>query len=336
MAEMPSGSKHPTEVQLVLATFYEDIATMLMNGAIRHLEKAKIRYELIKVPGALEIPQAIRLSSQFHDSLGYVALGCVIRGETSHYDIVATESARGLMQIGLDCIPVGNGILTVDSRDQATLRADPDRGNKGGHAAEACLSLLRLRQSLGDSQKAERKKHVAATPVAESFTAIRREQRTAARLAAVQALYQIETAGGNVEAVLEEYRTHHLRIDTDPDGVNNSATMVDADADLFTRLVTETIRHGSEVDTAIRARLTDDWPLERIDSVLRAVFRAAAGELLSDSEIPVKVVLSEYTGLVATFSDDERMIGFANGMLQGLARDLRPARRSSSTKDPGQ
>lgn len=136
----------------MVAPYYASITDLLIQGARRRLMQAGVkRLGTLKVPGALEIPQAVRIrhghlnpgeSGPWH---GYVALGCVIRGETSHYDIVAGESARGLMRVGLQChLPIGNGILTVDSFDQAEIRADPERGDKGGHAAEACLSLMRI------------------------------------------------------------------------------------------------------------------------------------------------------------------------------------------------
>ncbi len=158
-----------------------------------------------------------------------------------------------------------------------------------------------------------------------------RAQRSAARLAAVQALYQLETASGDVETIVEEFRRHRLDIDTDPDGEGNKAAVVKADSTLFASIVTETVRHGGDIDSAVRSRLAGDWSLERIDPVLRAVFRAAASELLTADDVPIAVVLSEYTGLVGTYTDEERTIGFANGVLQGLARDLRPAQPAEDT-----
>jgi 6,7-dimethyl-8-ribityllumazine synthase len=138
-------------VLIVESGYYEDIADMLLEGARRALDAAGAAYDVVTVPGALEIPQAIAItldgaSGAYH---GVVALGCVIRGETSHYDIVAGESARALMDIGVGRrIPVGNGILTVDTAAQAKARAALDQGDKGGTAAKAVLSLLRLKRSL--------------------------------------------------------------------------------------------------------------------------------------------------------------------------------------------
>jgi 6,7-dimethyl-8-ribityllumazine synthase len=141
-------------VLVVESGYYEDIADMLLAGARRALDAAGVDHDVVTVPGALEIPPAIAivlnsvLGAETYD--GVVALGCVIRGETSHYDIVAGESARALMDIGVTQeIPVGNGILTVDTAAQAQVRAALDGGDKGGAAAHAVLSLLRLQRSLG-------------------------------------------------------------------------------------------------------------------------------------------------------------------------------------------
>src|ERR1700719_1175058 len=145
-------------ILIVESGYYEDIADTLRAGATRALEAAHATFDVVTVPGALEIPQAIALvldaarGAKAFD--GVVALGCVIRGETSHYDIVAGESARALMEIGVGRkIPVGNGILTVDTAAQAKIRAALDKGDKGGTAAKAALSLVRLKHGLATSRK---------------------------------------------------------------------------------------------------------------------------------------------------------------------------------------
>jgi 6,7-dimethyl-8-ribityllumazine synthase len=140
-------------ILIVESGYYEDIANMLLDGAQRALDAEGVLYDVVTVPGALEIPQAIAIAldsaagvEAYH---GVVALGCVIRGETSHYDIVAGESARALMDIGAGrAIPVGNGILTVDTAAQAKARAALDKGDKGGTAAKAALALVRLKRAL--------------------------------------------------------------------------------------------------------------------------------------------------------------------------------------------
>jgi 6,7-dimethyl-8-ribityllumazine synthase len=143
-------------ILIVESRYYEEIAAMLLEGATRALGAAQAAYEVITVPGALEIPQAIALAldAERETYAGVVALGCVVRGETSHYDIVSGESARALMDIGIARgIPVGNGILTVDTIDQARKRAAPDKGDKGGTAAAAALSLVRLKRRLKTPRK---------------------------------------------------------------------------------------------------------------------------------------------------------------------------------------
>lgn len=112
------------------------------------LEQSGATWELVEVPGALEIPPAIGIAMRQSDFDGYVALGCVIRGETTHYETVCNDSSRGLMQLGLGGACLGNGILTVENRDQAVVRADPDGQNKGGGAATAALHLIALSRSL--------------------------------------------------------------------------------------------------------------------------------------------------------------------------------------------
>ncbi|MDF1790645.1 MAG: 6,7-dimethyl-8-ribityllumazine synthase [Thalassobaculaceae bacterium] len=139
-------------VLIVEARFYEDIADELVRGAIQHLEAAGVEYDRITVPGAFEVPAAI--SFAYQGSLkggvaydGYIALGCVIRGETTHYDYVCGESARGLQDLAIrDNLAIGYGILTVENDKQAWARAGVESGkNKGKDAAEACLAMVSLR-----------------------------------------------------------------------------------------------------------------------------------------------------------------------------------------------
>ena len=141
-------------ILVVEARYYQDIADMLLRGAKRVLRDAGAEFDLVTVPGALEIPAAIMIAldaaaAQERPYDGAVALGCVIRGETSHYDIVAGESARGLMDISLSLgIAVGNGILTVDTDAQARARARTTGQDKGGGAARAALALVRFKRKL--------------------------------------------------------------------------------------------------------------------------------------------------------------------------------------------
>lgn len=143
--DRPSGDQ--PHFLLVEARFYDDIADLLLDGAGRALDAAGASFDKITVPGALEIPAAIRLAVTAGRYDAFVALGCVIQGETRHYDIVAGESARGLTELALHHgALIGNGILTTENRDQALVRADPARKNKGGDAARAALDLLQIKR----------------------------------------------------------------------------------------------------------------------------------------------------------------------------------------------
>ena len=145
-------SKH---VLIIEAPFYLDITNDLVNGVTQVLDKAKVTYERISVPGAYEIPGVVRFAEKANADRfdGYIAVGCVIRGETSHYDYVAGECCRGLMDLSLEAIAIGNGVLTVENQDQARVRSDVTQKNKGGDAAEACLAMMRARDVLNSGEK---------------------------------------------------------------------------------------------------------------------------------------------------------------------------------------
>ena len=131
---------------IVEARFYAHLNDMLIAGVRAALENAGHLVEVLTVPGALELPGAIALAAESGRYDGFVAIGVVIRGETYHFEIVAGESARGLMALTMDGIAVGNGILTTEDEAQAIYRADPAQGNKGAGAAEAAMALLALRE----------------------------------------------------------------------------------------------------------------------------------------------------------------------------------------------
>jgi len=143
-------------VLLVCADFYPNVTELLVRGAVSALTKAQVTYEKVIVPGALEIPAAIAFSMKALDfdpikkrNDGYIALGCVIKGETMHDEIVAKESARALQDLAIrKSLAIGNGILTCNTMVQALERADPNKLNKGGAAAIACLQLLDIKQKL--------------------------------------------------------------------------------------------------------------------------------------------------------------------------------------------
>ena len=156
MAKKTSGAKKRSQprVLIVEARFYEHIADALLAGATRVLDEAGAQYESIAVPGALEVPAAIAMALDAAQRKkapydGVVALGCVIQGETYHFELVANESARGLMDLSMARqIPLGNGILTVDNEAQALARSSGPGRNKGASAARAALAMIALKQSL--------------------------------------------------------------------------------------------------------------------------------------------------------------------------------------------
>lgn len=134
----------PVKVALVIAPYYTRIARQQIASAEKIMERAKVWHETIEVPGSLEIPTAIAMADAAFD--GFVALGCVIRGRTSHYDVVVEQSAAGIMQLGLQGFCIGNGIITVENMDQAEERADPERLDTAGGAAAAALHLIALKR----------------------------------------------------------------------------------------------------------------------------------------------------------------------------------------------
>jgi 6,7-dimethyl-8-ribityllumazine synthase len=149
------ADQQKTHLLVVEARFYDDLADALLGGAKAALDGADATYDVVTVPGALEIPAAISFALDAAEDGGkeydgFVALGCVIRGETHHFDIVANESARALMNLSVDeALAIGNGILTVENDEQAWARARANEGDKGGFAARAALTMIELRRKLG-------------------------------------------------------------------------------------------------------------------------------------------------------------------------------------------
>ncbi|NKB50067.1 MAG: 6,7-dimethyl-8-ribityllumazine synthase [Alphaproteobacteria bacterium] len=150
MAEQP-------HVMIAVARFYDEIADELVRGATSALKDAGATWEAVEVPGAFEIPAAVATAVRSMEFVGarrrfdgYIALGCVIRGETTHYDYVCGETARGLQDLAVKyCLALGFGVLTVENREQADERAGVDRRDKGGEAARVCLSMIELKRSFG-------------------------------------------------------------------------------------------------------------------------------------------------------------------------------------------
>src|SRR5690349_779075 len=155
-----AGPEIKPHILIVEARFYEDIAEELMKGAVAALSEAQVTHDRLPVPGAFEIPAAIRMAVRamhFHPHRrrydGYVALGCVIRGETTHYDHICEESARGLQDLAVrDGLAIGYGILTVENEAQALARASAEHRDKGGEAVRACLALVDLKRRLAGEE----------------------------------------------------------------------------------------------------------------------------------------------------------------------------------------
>ena len=141
------------KVLVVCSPYYKDITQNLIKGAIKVLRSNSVEYKIINVPGALEIAPSIKIYSEKSSKEilfdGFVALGCIIRGETYHFEIVSNESARALSDLSITySLPIGNGILTVENKEQAIERSDPTRLNKGAGAALACLSLINHKNNI--------------------------------------------------------------------------------------------------------------------------------------------------------------------------------------------
>ena len=143
----------PVKLLIVVAPYYRDIANNLVAGAKAVIAAAGAEVDLVEVPGALEVPTAIAMAERLAKFDGYVALGCVIRGETTHYDTVCNDSSRAISLLGLQGACIGNGILTVENRTQAEVRADPAGQNKGGGAGAAALHLVALSRKWAGASK---------------------------------------------------------------------------------------------------------------------------------------------------------------------------------------
>ena len=134
-------------ILIVVANFYQDISNSLVDSAVERIKADGHSYEIVKVPGALEVPAAISMADESAKYDGFVALGCVIRGETSHYETVCNESARGLNDLAVHGpLAIGNGIITVENMAQAIARSSKDNKNKGASAAEAALTMMKLQE----------------------------------------------------------------------------------------------------------------------------------------------------------------------------------------------
>ena len=143
-----ASGKLKARLLILEARYYADLCDELVKGAVAAIERAGATWDHVIVPGALELPGAIAIAEASKRYDGYVALGCVLRGETMHYEIVSNESARGLMDLTLKGLCIGNGILTCENEEQAWARAKTSEGDKGGGAAEAALAMIRHKRAM--------------------------------------------------------------------------------------------------------------------------------------------------------------------------------------------
>ena len=137
------------KILIITAGFYKDYEQMLLQGAKSELEKSGVAHEILEVPGCFEIPAALSIAVKTNSYDGFIALGCVIRGETTHYDYVCNESARGINHLAMKHgVAVGFGIITAETDEQAFMRADPKQKNLGGRAASACITMIALKDKM--------------------------------------------------------------------------------------------------------------------------------------------------------------------------------------------
>ena len=280
------------------------------------LDAAGAEVERITVPGALEIPGAIAMASPRKRRRidGVVALGCVIQGETYHFELVSNESARGLMDLSVNRqLAIGNGILTVDNEAQARAR----------HRRRPQQGRRRRARGAGDgraqTQSWRAKKWPSeARPDGDKDEARKANKRGAARLAAVQALYQMDLAGTGLNEILAEFESHWLGREVE------GAQYLPAEAAFFRDIVSGVVREQRKLDPLIDEALAKSWPLKRIEAVLRAALRAGAYELDHRRDVPARVVVSEYADVAAAFVERDET-GMVNAVLDQLARTMRAA-----------
>ena len=304
-------------ILIVEARFYDDIADELLRGAKGAAEAAQANVDVLTVDGALEIPSTIAIAIEAAEQRGkpydaVVALGCVIRGETGHYDIVAGESSRALMDLSVALrIPLANGILTVENDAQAWARARVGEMNKGGGAVEAALAVLRIKRNVQGAL-------IMAKP----------SERSAARLAAVQALYQMDVSGTGVSDALAEFESHWLGREVE------GITFQPSDTVFFRDILEGVVKDQRAIDLKIDAALAAGWPLARIEAVLRAILRAGGYELMFRKDVPARVVISEYIDVTHGFYDQDEP-GLVNAILDTLARDVRGGELDKKSAGPG-
>ncbi len=298
-------------ILVLSAPYYRDVVDGMLHGARRVFADVDAKVEVAEVAGGFELPAALAMALKLPGRWdGFLLLGCVVKGETDHYTFICDAICNGVMALSTAAAaPIGFGLLTVDSMDQAVARSRDDRMNKGGRGRPCGAGADRARPWLGDRGMSLRPKP-AGRP------------RTGARVAAVQALFQSEQTGESAETVAQQFIRHRIGAG-DGDGAFDDGQVPLAHIPLFEAILKAAATHAEAADAEIRAHLQRDWTLERLDPVLRALLRAAAAELMSGREPPARVVINEYLDIVRGFLDEETS-RFANGVLDAMAHTLRP------------
>ena len=306
---------------IVEARFYDDIQDALMEGAVAELKAAGVTHDVITVPGALEIPAAIAIALDAAETNGKpydaaIALGCVVRGDTIHFEIVSMESSRGADGSG--------GRQKISARQRHHHRQHRGAG-LGAGARQRTEQGRRCRpRGAGDAADqtpagkglimADGKKPAKAPDKKGGDKKANR--RGAARLAAVQALYQMDIAGAGLNDIFAEFESHWLGNEVEGE------KYLPAEAAFFRDVVSGVVRDQAKLDPLIDDALSKGWPLKRIDAILRAVLRAGSYELEHRKDVPGRVVVSEYVDVAHAFVEKDET-GMVNAVLDQIARQFR-------------
>ena len=316
----PASSKEPkpagARILVVEARFYNDIADALLAGAAKVLDEAKAAWDIITVPGSLEIVPAIAIAVDAAEKQkkpydGVVALGCVIQGETFHFDIVSMQSARALIDFSV--------AAPAAVRQRHSHRRHRAAGlGAGAHHRAGQGRRCRARGAGADRDQTPARQEIETlmAKAAQPTEGRRANRRGAARLAAVQALYQMDLAATPLNETLAQFESHWIGREVEGD------EYLPAEAAYFRDVVRGVVDEQRRLDPMIDAALQKGWPLKRIETVLRAILRAGAYELDRKPDVPARVVVTEYVDVANAFVDREET-GMVNAVLDQLARQLR-------------
>ena len=311
--ELPVFDSEP-HILIVAAPYQKLFVDLLVEGAMLTLDE-RATAERVDVPGALEIAPAIKSALRSGKFDGFVALGCIVRGDTTHYDTVCAESARGLTSLNLEEACIGNGILTVENEEQALQRADPEDQDKGGEAAAAALHLLAVKRQFRKPPSDIGFKLESDSDGNSERTAGKKPQanlsRRVSRLRALQALFQMEATSDGIEKVKREFESDWLSCE-------DIGKLAKLDKAYFRKIVETAVNEQKRIDKLIHTALKEGWPIDRIDPTLRALFRSAGAELVLKSA-PKGVIINEFVEITKAFYPDGKAASFVNGMLDQMA-----------------